>query len=274
VHDFCPRCRTERIGAFRYCLSCRFDFDTPGANTGAPLSGRSLAADVELRPLATTRERRFPARGLLALAFAVAVGVTGLSTDAMSNSGLPSSAFSSATATPQTGKQVAAAPAATPPVTRSATTNLLAGPSGKTTLARVVRAVDGDTILVTFGGKRYVVRYLGMDTPATVVRRASAANNALVAGKTVILEAGASDTDRSGRLLRYVWLHDGPTWTLVSLELVRRGFATVATHSPDRKYADAFLAAEREARARHLGFWGLAPKAKPTPRATAKPSKA
>ena len=180
--------------------------------------------------------------------------------------GSPSSASSTANATPQTEKQVAAPPAATPRGPRSATAKLAAGPSGKTTKAKVVQVIDGDAILVAFGGQRYEVRYLGMDTPATVGRRALAANKALVAGKTVILEADVSETDRSGRLLRYVWLQSGSTWTLVNLELVRRGFATVATHSPDKKYADGYVAAEAEARARHLGLWGPGPGANPTPK--------
>ena len=32
--------------------------------------------------------------------------------------------------------------------------------------------------------------------------------------------------NNGGRLLRYVWLHQGSTWTLVNLELVRLGFAS------------------------------------------------
>lgn len=272
MEDLCPSCRTGRLGAFRFCRSCGFDFDTLGADSGAPF-GRSLPGAVEGDAIATSGEGRFPARGLLALAFVVLVGVAGLSSDGMPSSGSPSSASSTAHATPHPEKPVAAAPAATPGGTLSATAKLAAGPRGTTTKAKVVRVIDGATILVAFGGKRYDVRYLGVDTPATVARQASTANEALVAGKTVILEADVSEADRSGRLLRYVWLHDGSAWTLVNLELVRRGFARFATDPRVKKYAEDFVVAEREARAHHLGLWGPVPKVKPTPRATPKPSK-
>ena len=65
-----------------------------------------------------------------------------------------------------------------------------------------------------------------------------------------MLEKDVSETDRFGRLLRYVWLVDGDRWTLVDLELVVRGFAQVETDPPDVKYADRFVAAQRIARAR------------------------
>lgn len=159
------------------------------------------------------------------------------------------------------------------------------GPTGQTTEANVVRVVDGDTIVVAYGGREYKVRYIGMDTPETVDpsspvewmgQEASGANKALVAGKTVVLEKDVSETDQFGRLLRYVWLTNGSTWTLVNLELVKQGFASVATYPPDVKYVDAYLAAEQDARAGGIGLWGAEPTPKPkptpTPKLTAKPT--
>jgi len=67
-------------------------------------------------------------------------------------------------------------------------------------------------------GKDYRVRYIGIDTPETVHptrgeepygREASARNKELIIGATVYLEKDVSETDRYGRLLRYVWLADG-----------------------------------------------------------------
>jgi micrococcal nuclease len=137
-------------------------------------------------------------------------------------------------------------------------------PSGATVTAKVVRVVDGDTIVVEFHGRQSKVRYIGMNTPETVDPaspvqwmgpEASAANASLVAGKQVVLEKDVSETDKYGRLLRYVWLTDGRTWTLVDLELVERGFASVATFPPDVRYVDLFRAAERRARAAGIGLW-------------------
>ncbi len=145
-------------------------------------------------------------------------------------------------------------------------------PTGPIETARVVRVVDGDTIIVHIGGRDERLRYIGMDTPETVKPdtpvqwmgpEASRANAGLVAGRSVVLEKDVSETDRYGRLLRYVWLDDGGRWTLVDLELVAQGFAQVETDPPDVKYADRFVAAERAARAAGLGLWGPGPSAAP-----------
>lgn len=122
------------------------------------------------------------------------------------------------------------------------------------TPARVLDVVDGDTIHVSIDGRRYTVRYIGIDTPETVRPdhpvewmgpEATAANEALVAGKTVYLEKDVSETDRYGRLLRYVYLADG---TMVNLELVRQGYAHAGSYPPDVKHQSRLNRAEREAR--------------------------
>ncbi len=146
-------------------------------------------------------------------------------------------------------------------------------PTGPTQAAEVVRVVDGDTIVVAISGVQYTLRYIGMDTPETVKPdtpvqwmgpEATAANKRLVEGQHVVLEKDVSETDRYGRLLRYVWLYESGEWILVNLELVREGYAQVSTFPPDVKYVDAYLAAQREARDASLGLWGTPP-ATPTP---------
>jgi len=91
-----------------------------------------------------------------------------------------------------------------------------------------------------------------------MAKEASAANEALVAGRDVVLERDVSDTDQYDRLLRYVWLREGGGWVFVNLELVRLGFAQVATYPPDVRWTDTFLAAQRMARKAGLGLWGPA----------------
>ncbi|HIC95461.1 TPA: hypothetical protein EYP12_02400, partial [Candidatus Bipolaricaulota bacterium] len=136
--------------------------------------------------------------------------------------------------------------------------------------AKVVRVIDGDTIEVEIAGKRYTVRYIGIDTPETkhpekpvewMGLEAAAKNEELVGGKVVELEKDVSETDKYGRLLRYVWVGD----LMVNAELVRLGLAQVSTYPPDVKYADLFLDLQREAREAGLGLWG------PTPTYTAIP---
>ena len=141
---------------------------------------------------------------------------------------------------------------------------LPAGPSGATQNARVVRVVDGDTVIVRIAGAEYRLRYIGINAPESVTpgapvermgHEAAAANLALVAGRDVTLEKDVSESDRFGRLLRYVWLHDGDDWLLVNRELVRRGFANAVTYPPDVKYQEDLREAEAEARAARVGLW-------------------
>jgi len=141
-------------------------------------------------------------------------------------------------------------------------------PRGRTETARVVRVVDGDTIVVDRGRGAEKVRYIGMDTPESVkpgspvewmAHEATAANRALLAGRTVFLERDVSETDRYGRLLRNVWLHEGSRWILVGLELVREGYARVSTFPPDVAYVDLLLAAQVDARRHGRGLWGDGP---------------
>ncbi len=170
-----------------------------------------------------------------------------------------------------------------PDATPRATVKSAFKPTGETQAAKVARIVDGDTIVVSIGGKNVKVRYIGMDTPEDVdpnkpvepmSREAAAANEALVSGKTVVLEKDVSETDRYGRLLRYVWLHQGTTWTLVNLELVRRGFARAVSYPPDVKDDEVFASAEGAARSSHVGLWAPGASAAPeaTPRRTPKPT--
>jgi micrococcal nuclease len=92
---------------------------------------------------------------------------------------------------------------------------------------------------------------------------AGRANARLVEGRSVVLEKDVSETDRFGRLLRYVWLVDGDRWTMVNLALVDQGYAQVETDPPDVRHADRFVRAQRAARAAGLGLWGLAPSSAP-----------
>jgi hypothetical protein len=71
-----------------------------------------------------------------------------------------------------------------------------------------------------------------------------------------------SETDRFGRLLRYVYLEDG---RMVNEHLVADGFAQVSTFPPDVKHQQRFSTAERQAREAGRGLWGpaCAPTAQP-----------
>ncbi len=122
---------------------------------------------------------------------------------------------------------------------------------------KVTRVVDGDTIEIEGDQK---VRYIGIDTPETVHPNepiecfgveASNKNKELVLGKNVSLEKDVSETDKYGRLLRYVWIGD----LMVNEYLVREGYAQSSTYPPDVKYQDRFVEAQRKAREESKGLW-------------------
>jgi micrococcal nuclease len=138
-----------------------------------------------------------------------------------------------------------------------------AGGSGTSSAARVVRVVDGDTIVAAVGGRQERVRYIGVDTPETVKpgtpvqcfgKKASARNQALLpAGTRVRLETDAEERDRYGRLLAYVYRDDDGLF--VNASLVRDGYATVLTIRPNVAHADQFTALARAARKAGRGLW-------------------
>jgi micrococcal nuclease len=125
--------------------------------------------------------------------------------------------------------------------------------------SRVLRVVDGDTIEIEGGQK---VRYIGIDTPETVDPRrepqcfgkaASQANSDLVAEQEIYLEKDVSETDRYGRLLRYIYLATDSA--SINEQLVRAGYAVASSYPPDVKYQEKFKEAEEEARANQRGLW-------------------
>ena len=118
--------------------------------------------------------------------------------------------------------------------------------------ARVLRVIDGDTIEVALNRRNHRVRYIGINTPErdeACSNTATAANRRLVGGRTVTLVSDAEDTDRYGRLLRYIYA-DG---VFVNEALVREGFAENSVWPPNTRHADRFRALEAEARAAGRG---------------------
>ena len=128
-------------------------------------------------------------------------------------------------------------------------------PSGQR--ARVLFVIDGDTIDVEIQGKEYRVRYIGVDTPERdepFYDEAAEANRSLVEDQEIILIRDVSETDRYGRLLRYVYLSDG---TFVNAELIRNGYARVVTFPPDVAETETLTSLQDGARESKRGLWNL-----------------
>lgn len=141
--------------------------------------------------------------------------------------------------------------------------------------ATVSRHVDGDTIHVNIDGRDYKLRMIGVDTPETkhpnkpvqyFGKEASAYTaRTIPVGYTVWLQKDVSNTDRYGRLLRYVWLKqpatDNPTEqeisdNMLNAMLIANGYGAPSTYPPDVKYADLFNRLSQNARNGRWGLWG------------------
>jgi micrococcal nuclease len=138
--------------------------------------------------------------------------------------------------------------------------------------AVVARVVDGDTIVVEVTGRKdgpgagdagtgeHRVRLIGIDTPESVDPRspvecfgteASEAAKALLEGAEVRMVKDVSETDRFGRLVRYVYIGA----EMANARLVVNGYATAYTYPPDVRHSDLFVELEREAREGDRGLW-------------------
>ena len=123
---------------------------------------------------------------------------------------------------------------------------------------KVVRVIDGDTVKLETGES---LRYIGIDTPETkhpskemeyFGTEASEFNTKLVFGQDIIVEFDVTKRDKYGRLLGYVFLPDG---TFVNAELVKKGYAKVATFPPNVRYSELFLQLQAEAIRNERGLW-------------------
>lgn len=132
------------------------------------------------------------------------------------------------------------------------------GVTGSREKARVVKVIDGDTIELSDKRK---VRYIGINSYEInndrnefrcLAEKSKEANQKLVENKEVELERDVSETDRYGRLLRYVWIDN----LMLNNELVKNGWAEVSSYPPDIKYQDVFLESQNKAKLDKIGIWG------------------
>jgi len=133
------------------------------------------------------------------------------------------------------------------------------------TRGTVVRAVDGDTIIVEGGGRIEDVRLLGIDTPETVDPHrpvgcfgpeASAYTKHLLTGRRVRLVYDRQLHDTYGRWLAYIYLErPGRPDLFVNARLVSAGYARTLSIPPNTAHATDLSALEREAALAGRGLW-------------------
>lgn len=136
--------------------------------------------------------------------------------------------------------------------------------------AIVTKHIDGDTIYVKMNNREYKVRLIGVNCPESTTKHepygkeASNYTKSKLLGKTVYLEKDVSNTDKYGRLLRYVWLQKPITINekeirtkMFNAILLQNGYAQIATYPPDVKYVNYFTKFNKEARQYKKGLWKL-----------------
>lgn len=129
--------------------------------------------------------------------------------------------------------------------------------------ARVLRVIDGDTVVCRIDAREVTVRLIGVDTPETVHplkpveaygREASLFLTNLLKGEEVYIEREpAMGEDVYGRTLLY--LYRAPDGLFVNLEIIRQGYGHAYTAFPF-KYLELFRHYEQRARELGKGLWG------------------
>ncbi|MFF3036723.1 thermonuclease family protein [Arthrobacter citreus] len=128
--------------------------------------------------------------------------------------------------------------------------------------ARVVRVIDGDTLVVDFQNKDVTVRLLNVDTPETKdpskpveclgPEATEFLADALPAGSKVSLAFDVEREDRYGRTLAAVYDSED---RLINAEVARRGFGVPVTYGKNSKFRPPVDAAYAEAEERQVGLF-------------------
>lgn len=138
--------------------------------------------------------------------------------------------------------------------------------NAKAETVALIRAVDGDTVIVTVHGTDTRLRVLGINSPESVKPNSpvecegpEASDNAkrwADAHPRVVLRSdpAAPNRDHYGRLLRYVQPVGGGRD--LSTVQVARGFARVAAYGEPLSKVPALTAAEHKAKRAGRGLWG------------------
>ena len=135
---------------------------------------------------------------------------------------------------------------------------ILAGWGNAGEWGAVRRVADGDTIELADGR---LVRYLGIDAPEIHHEAGTAQpfgfeartrNREWIGSRRVRLEFDAERFDLYGRILAYVFLPDG---SLLNETLLDEGLAFCLAKTPNVKYEERLLRAQRRAMESRRGIW-------------------
>jgi micrococcal nuclease len=128
---------------------------------------------------------------------------------------------------------------------------------------KVVRVVDGDTVVVRINGKDSKIRVIGIDTPESVDPRktvqcfgkeGTAKAKEFLNGKWVKLESDPSqgDKDKYNRPLRYIWFDNG---TDFGRRMIEEGYAHEYTYRTPYSKQTQYKATYKKAQNAQKGLW-------------------
>lgn len=138
--------------------------------------------------------------------------------------------------------------------------------------AKVLYAVDGDTIRVDIDGYEEKVRFVGVNTPELakdgkphefMAEEAKNFTSNQLRHKEIYLEKDVTDRDKYDRMLRYIWLEKpvtNPTKEDIEEKtlngiLIKEGYAYSNYYKPDTKYQKHLDEIEKTAQDKGLGIW-------------------
>ena len=119
--------------------------------------------------------------------------------------------------------------------------------------AKVIKIIDGDSIVVHAGTENIEIRLWGIDTPEyrqPFSKAAKKLSKKLLQGQTVDLQV--KDIDKYGRVVAMVNLANGEN---VNGILVKRGYAWVYIYYCKEPVCDKWREYQKAARKKKLGFW-------------------
>lgn len=207
--------------------------------------------------------RRWPILALTIIAVLYVIGTRPVGAPPVAKSSPTSSPTISTISQPASLSPSPSDDQSSPPISQLTDSDPTAPRMDEGTLYNVVSVVDGDTIKVNIDGRVETVRFIGMDTPEVKDPRkpvqcfgkeASARMQALIAGKSVRLQADPSqgERDKYNRLLRYVYASDG---TNLAYQMIREGYAHEYTYHTPYLYQTQFRSAQVFAQSNSLGLW-------------------
>ena len=117
----------------------------------------------------------------------------------------------------------------------------------------VTKVYSGNSIKIQDGAK---VQYVGLDSPGEArffYDECKKANKNLLDKKQISIEFDIKKRNEDNEILGYVYVGD----VFVNAQLLKNGFAIAYIQPPNQKYADLFIALQKEARKQRKGIWAF-----------------